>query len=209
MLINKIAIWLLAIFSTLSGLYPVLYFIMDRKFGLLESKSETLLSSIPWNIGFYIHITLGGIALLIGWTQFMTKWRNRHLKWHRTIGKVYVSTALVSSIAGIYIALNATGGLVPSLGFIGLGLTWFWTTLKAYLNIRKGKKDAHQVMMIYSYATCLGAVTLRIYLPILIAVLHEFNSAYSIVAWVSWIPNLFIAYFLLVRPLKYKQESTP
>ena len=48
------------------GLYPITYFFVDRQFGLLASKSEELLTDTFWNIGFYGHILLGGLALFIG-----------------------------------------------------------------------------------------------------------------------------------------------
>jgi hypothetical protein len=65
-----------------------------------------------------MHITLGGIALLIGWTQFIVAIRINQVKLHRQTGKVHVTAALLSSIAAVYIAFYATGGIIPSLGFI-------------------------------------------------------------------------------------------
>lgn len=50
--------------------------------------------------------------------------------------------------------------------------------------------------MVYSYATCLAAVTLRIYLPIFISIFGDFNTAYAIVSWLSWVPNLIVAYLI-------------
>lgn len=187
---------MLAIFATLVGLYPAIYFFMDRKFGLLQSKSEAVLTNLPWNIAFYTHIILGGLALLIGWTQFIEKWRDNYLTLHRNTGKVYVVAVLASALAGIYIALYATGGKIPSLGFLCLGIVWFSTTLKAYLSIRKGELEAHQKMMVYSYAACLAAVTLRIYIPILTPLFNDFIKAYSLIAWLCWVPNIIVAYFI-------------
>ena len=198
---RKIMFIVMAIFSTAIGIYPIIYFLIDRKFGLLQSKSDELLASISWNAGFYTHITLGGLALLIGWTQFIPSWRDRHLKIHRNTGKVYVVAALVSSLAAIYIALYATGGIIPSLGFICLGIIWFLTTFKAYANIRKLQINHHRKMMVYSYACCFAAVTLRIYLPVLTNAFHDFNIGYSIVAWLCWIPNLVVAYIINRRTI--------
>ena len=118
---NKILRIIIAITATLVGLYPFIYFFINRKFGLLQSKTDDLLNNIFWNIGFYTHIVLGGIALLIGWTQFGAKRRIKNLKLHRQIGKAYVIAALLSAFAGIYIALYATGGIIASVGFICQG----------------------------------------------------------------------------------------
>jgi uncharacterized membrane protein len=198
---------IMALLAIIVGLYPVLYFIVDRNFGLLQSKPAALLTSIAWNTGFYIHIITGGIALLIGWIQFIEKFRNRRLSLHRTIGKIYVITALSSSIAAIYIAFYATGGIIASSGFMLLGLTWFYTTATAYTSIRNRNLKTHQVMMIYSYACCLAAVTLRIYLPLLTMAFGDFIPAYLTVAWLCWVPNMAVAY-LIVKKLKAGNQIT-
>lgn len=185
--------------AILVGLYPLIYFIVDGKFGFMFSKSDALLASMPWKVAFKTHIGMGGIALLTGWTQFVNKWRVRYLSLHRRIGKVYVISVLLSSLAGIYIGINATGGIISSTGFISLGIFWFTTTLLAWLQIRNRRVVAHTQMMIYSYAACLAAVTLRIYLPILTAILNDFETAYTIVAWLCWVPNVIIACFIVER----------
>ena len=196
----KKAGWILVSMLSFSiGLYPITYFLIDRKFGLLNSKSVELLMYIPWNIGFYAHIIFGGIALLVGWTQFNQSLRNSYLTLHRTIGKIYVFSVFISAMAGIYIAFFATGGIVPSIGFLGLGITWFATTYLAYQNIRNRRLAAHQKWMTYSYAACFAAVTLRIWLPMLTAITHDFIISYKIVAWLCWVPNIVVAYFLTKR----------
>lgn len=197
----KKGIWVLLVaLAIIIGLYPSIYFFTDREFGLLSSKPIELLTNIFWNIGFYTHIILGGIALLIGWTQFSPKIRVRNLTLHKQIGKIYMIAVLLSSITGIYIALFATGGLICSLGFICLGIVWFYTTTKAYLYIKNKQIEEHQKMMIYSYAACFAAVTLRIWLPLLI--MHydgDFVKGYIIVAWLCWIPNLIVARLITRR----------
>ena len=208
MRIKKVLAIITAVLATIVGLYPFIYFFIDRKFGLLQSKSDALLTNVFWNIGFYLHIIFGGIALLIGWTQFSVNLRTKKLKLHRQIGKVYVIMALISALTSIYIALYATGGIIASLGFISLGFIWFYTTWKAYTEIKKGQIEKHQKMMIYSYAACFSAVTLRIYLPILIMLFHDFNKAYVIVAWLCWIPNIIVAYFLVKQLQKQKARTS-
>lgn len=196
---RKILEKLFATLAIIIGLYPAIYFLIDRKFGLLQTKSEELLSNLGWNVAFYTHIILGGVALLIGWTQFSRKLRDKNIKLHRTIGKVYICSVLLSSVSGMYIGFFATGGLWASIGFISLAAIWFTSTLIAYLTIRKGKVDMHYKMMIYSYAACAAGITLRIWLPLLTLVTKDFVSAYLITAWLCWIPNIAIAYLYIRR----------
>ncbi|MCP4974706.1 MAG: DUF2306 domain-containing protein, partial [Maribacter sp.] len=117
------------------------------------------------------------------------------LKVHRNVGKVYIISVLISGLCGIYIALNATGGIIASLGFIGLGIVWLFTTLRAYIAVRNKDLTLHKGYMIYSYAACFAAVTLRIWLPLLNIVFDDFVVAYRIVAWLCWVPNMVFAFF--------------
>ena len=196
---NK-ALWItFATFAILVGLYPSIYFIIDRKFGLLGTKNNLILTNTLWNINFYIHIILGGISLLIGWIQFNKKCRNNYPSIHKKIGKLYIICVLTSAIAGIYIAFYATGGIVTTTAFLTLGIIWFYTTLNAFFAIKKGKVAKHQNLMIYSYAATFGAVTLRIWLPLFTWYFGNFFKAYPLAAWMAFIPNLIVAYFIIQK----------
>ena len=197
---QKISKIFIAIFAIIIGLYPSIYFFKERTFGLLSSKSNELLANALWNTAFYTHIILGGIALFIGWLQFNTKLRLRNLSTHRAIGKIYIVTGLISSLASIGLGFFATGGFMTSAGFVSLGIIWFTTTLLAYLKIKNMQIEQHRRLMIYSYAACFAAVTLRIWLPLLVIIFGNFIVAYSIVAWLCWVPNLMVAK-LIVRKL--------
>ncbi|MBN8718871.1 MAG: DUF2306 domain-containing protein [Sediminibacterium magnilacihabitans] len=190
---------IVAILAIAIGLYPSTYLFVHQKFGLLLSKSDTTLHNVFWNIGFYTHISSGALALLIGWMQFNPRLRENRLMLHRNVGKVYIIAACLSALAAVYIALYANGGIIASLGFISLGVIWFYTTLRAYFAIRNLQIIEHQKMMTYSYAACFAAVTLRIYLPLLTMLFNDFIKAYLIVAWLCWIPNMIVAYFLTRR----------
>jgi len=188
-----------AVLATGIGLYPAIYFIAGHHFGILQSKNVAVLNNVFWNIGFYNHILFGGIALLTGWTQFNSNWRNKKLEWHRTIGKIYISAAIISSICALFIAFYAQGGIIASLGFLCLGIIWLLTTLRAFIEIRNKQIVEHQKMMTYSYASCFAAVTLRIYLPVLTLLFHDFTTAYQLVAWLCWVPNIIVAYIIVKR----------
>lgn len=192
--------WIVFAFLSIGiGFYPAMYLIVDMKAnGLLASKSPELLTSIYYNIGFYTHIFLGGIALLSGWSQFSKKWRQKYVNTHRTLGKTYIISVLLSGFSGLYIAFYANGGMTAKLGFGILAILWLYTTLIAYKSIRNKNFIKHQKWMIRSYALCFAAVTLRIWLPLLPVILKlDFNQAYPIVSWLCWVPNLLFAEFLI------------
>ena len=198
-IINKGLYLLLALLCTIIGLYPILYLLGDSPFGILNSKSEQLLASMFWTISFYTHILLGGVALLIGWIQFSKKLRNWNIQLHKIIGKIYVIAVLLSALGGIYIGFFANGGLIPSAGFISLGIIWFYTTFKGYTYAKAKKIEDHKNMMIYSYAACFAAVSLRLWMPLLIIIFEDAGLAYKFVSWWCWIPNLLVAYLIIRR----------
>jgi uncharacterized membrane protein len=190
----------MAIFAIFIGLYPLRFIGLDHNDGLLGNKSSELLNSSLYLTAFYTHIFLGGLALLSGFTQFFKKLRTKRLGLHRTLGKVYIISVMLSGIAGLGIAFFADGGLIASTGFAILALLWLFTTSKAYTSIRNKKIDKHQQWMIRSYALCFAAVTLRIYLPLFLGVLKmEFIPAYKIIAWLCWAPNILVAELFIIR----------
>ena len=107
-----------------------------------------------------------------------------------------MTAALASGLAGIGIGTQATGGWVSALGFMSLGFIWVYTTASAYRHIRAGRVTAHRKMMVYSYAACFGAVTLRLWMPFLVMASGDFIAAYRVVAWLCWVPNLLVAGWL-------------
>jgi len=190
-----------ALLAIAIGLYPLIYYFVDmHDKGLLQSKPAELLRNPIWHTLFYLHISFGGLALLIGWTQFSKKLRGRYLRVHRLVGKIYVLSVFISSCAGLYIALFASGGIICSLGFGTLALLWLFTDIQAYTSIRKLRIAEHEAWMIRNYALAFAAVTLRIWLPLTTGLGHmEFVTSYRIISWLCWVPNLIIAELIIRR----------
>ena len=202
------ALWgLFGFLCVVVSLYPIKYFFGAKNVGLLSMKSPELLSDTFWNIGFYGHIVFGGIALLIGWTQFSKRLRTKRIKLHRNLGKVYVVSSAISALCGIGIAFSVTGGIIAQMGFISLGTIWFVSTFLAYRYIKKGAVIKHQIFMYYSYAACFAAVTLRVWLPILLVFMDDFIVAYRMVAWLCWVPNLLFGWYRTSLIAKNKQTQ--
>ena len=205
---KKVGWIIIAFFAILVGLYPSLYFLVDMKSqGLLSSKSPEILQSKVWVFLFYQHIIFGGIALLTGWSQFSKKIRNKKIKVHRSLGKIYVASCLLSGLAGLYISFFANGGIVASLGFGGLAVSWLFTTSKAYLYIRNKKFDAHENWMTRSYALTFAAVTLRLWIPTLATLGLDFLQAYIIISWLCWVPNLLVAEWIVLSRRKITSRT--
>jgi hypothetical protein len=190
---KKIAWGVIVFLAILVSLLPLMYINADTEVGFLELKEDEVLQNVVWQGSFYTHIISGGIAILIGWVQFSKKILNRYRQIHRFIGKIYVISGLFCGLSGVIIGFYAYGGPIAQTGFMTVGCIYFYTTLMGYLRIRNKDIVGHQTMMIYSYAVCLAAITLRLYSPLLTIALDDYTTAYRIVAWLSWVPNLFIA----------------
>ncbi|ASK28905.1 hypothetical protein CEY12_01730 [Chryseobacterium sp. T16E-39] len=193
---KKFLFIILAVLALLIGLYPLIYVLVDHKYTFLSSKTSEILSNSIWRFAFFCHIILGAISLLIGWRQFGAGFRNKHKKLHRLMGKIYILSVIISSMAGIYLGFYANGNIVSSSGFVSLGVIWFITTVLAFLKIKRGDIIQHQNFMTYSYACTFAAVTLRLWMPLLKSIITTPGLSYLIVAWLCWVPNLMVAYFI-------------
>lgn len=146
-----------------------------------------------------LHFLGGGIVLLAGASQFHKGWRSRYPRLHRWAGRVYVGGVLIGGIAGLYLAFYASGGLSARFGFGLLAVLWLLSTGLAFKYILQRNVVLHQRWMIRSYALTLGAVTLRIWLPLFLVMGVPFDQAYPAIAWLAWVPNLVIAEWVFLR----------
>ncbi|WP_336962947.1 DUF2306 domain-containing protein [Chryseobacterium contaminans] len=199
---KKLLFIIICILALLIGVYPLIYAFVDHKNTFLGSKSLDVLQNHIWRTAFFAHIIFGGISLFIGWRQFGSAFRNKYKKLHRIIGRLYIAAVVISSISAIYMGIYANGGIISSVGFIMLGFTWLITTLAGIFQIRKGNMIQHQQFMIYSYACTFAAVTLRLWYPLLQNITHDPDKSYLAVAWLCWLPNLLVAYWINKKNLE-------
>ena len=178
---------ILMLFAAMISLYAYACVIVGEPMYPRDLAASFL--SRPWGIN--PHAFFGGTGLLLGAIQFHRRLRRR-LPIHRLLGRIYVVSCLVTGLAGMYMAVYSYGGWITHVGFGTLGALLVFTTLVAFLAIRKGDVERHRSWMIRSYALMFAGVTLRLELPFLGASLG-FLDGYRIVAWLCWIPNLLVA----------------
>lgn len=152
--------------------------------------------AIEREVAFYLHVGLAPVALMVMPIQFLPGLRVRRPGLHRWIGRIYGTAILLSGLGGLMMALGTTAGPVAAVGFGALSLCWLASTGWAIWQVRQGDIAAHQRWMIRSAALTFAAVTLRLYLPFL-AMGFGFETGYTMVAWLCWVPNLVVAEWLL------------
>lgn len=195
-MIKKIAWLLVVILAVTVASFPFIFYVKHIEFGIVSEKSSSLLRSFMWQFNFHTHIIFAALALLTGWVLFIKKVRIKYPIVHKNLGKFYIICSLVSAAASIYIGFFATGGVIAKIGFISLACVWIYSNIRGYdaaihFNITK-----HRDMMTYSYAACFAGVTLRLEMPLLLLIFKDFVTAYIVVAWLCWVPNIAVAYMI-------------
>jgi len=166
--------------------------------GLPLSFPEMLGQIEGQRLAFLLHIGFAPIALTIGALQFFKAIQKRK-PLHRWLGRGYALSILISGIAGIFVALNAAGGLSAQLGFALLAVVWVAVTAVAIHHAMARRIAAHRRWMVYSFALTFAGVTLRLYLFGFIAAGFTYTEASAFLAWMCWLPNLAFAWWWLRR----------
>ncbi|MBM7832532.1 putative membrane protein [Agromyces cerinus] len=159
-------------------------------------------------LAFYAHIVAGGVALIVGPLQFWRGLRVRHPRVHRWTGRGYLVAVLIAGVAGLVMAPFNSAGLVGFFGFGALAVLWIVTGWRAYRSIRAGDVASHRAWMMRNFALTYAAVTLRLWIGVLLGVQAlpgdfefeaAFENAYAAVPFLCWIPNLIVAEWLIRR----------
>jgi uncharacterized membrane protein len=143
--------------------------------------------------GLQLHIAASAVAMILGAFQFLRVLRQKAPGVHRWLGRFYIASCLIGGAAGGSIALSSTAGPVAGWGFFMLAIIWLFATVMAWAAALRRDFTSHERWMIRSFALTLAAVTLRLYLPASIVFDLEFVTAYTVIAWICWVPNLIIA----------------
>lgn len=189
---NKV-LWSLMTFLVLWTVLVVSrYFTLDPEVFFPEQRAVYLAHLTA----LLVHIIGSVVALALGPFLFLPRVRAQWPALHRWLGRVYLSGNLFGGVAGLYMSTYAYAGGVTRGGFAILGLLWLATGLMAYVRIRDGNVAEHRRWMIRNFALLLAGVMLRLQVPLLSQLLN-FETAYQIVAWSCWLPNLLVAEWLV------------
>jgi hypothetical protein len=160
-----------------------------------------------WRWAFYAHVITSTFVLFLGIFQFLPGIMRRFPGVHRLAGKLYVVLVLtISGPGGLIMGFYANGGWPARISFVILSLLWMGYTAYSFILVRKKEFIQHADFMMRSYSLTLSAITLRLYAFLLPSVIFlKAQTAYVLIAWLSWIPNLLIAE-ALIRHARRKRE---
>jgi uncharacterized membrane protein len=174
--------------------------------------------SIVVRSAFYLHIGFGGFALLLSPFQFATRLRTRTPRVHRAVGRVALGAIAIAGTAGLVLAPHSLAGPVGTLGFGLLAVLWLTFATVAFRAIRRRDVARHRRWMTRTFALTYAAVTLRLWLGVLIGVQSglagvapdvAFHRAYLLVPLLSWVPNLLVAEWYLATRERRAALASP
>jgi uncharacterized membrane protein len=104
------------------------------------------------------HSLCGIIALLAGPVQFSSRFRQRHLKFHRALGRVYVISVFIGAFTGVALAAGRPG--LPGTSM--QAAAWIVCTTAAFVTARNRQIAQHRQWMARSYAVTFTFVSSRV-----------------------------------------------
>jgi hypothetical protein len=194
-----VALYSLRYYLTLADVWPA-----------VDAGIHGVIDRVP--IRALIHMLIAPIALLIGPLQFIHSIRTKYPRVHRYLGRTYVIACVVAGLGALATAPYASGGPVAGWGFGILAVLWIGTSLGGWWAAMQRKFELHRLFMRFSYAMTFGAVTLRLQIPIGLAIGYTTYSAMSVwLAYTSWLPNVLAVaiYSVLERKLRRAPVSAP
>ena len=127
------------------------------------------------------HTLCGTFALLAGPLQFSSRFRQRHLKLHRILGRIYFASVIVGSFTGIALAAGRPG--LPGTSM--QAAAWIICTAAAVIAARNRQVVAHRQWMARSYAVTFTFVSSRVFnlVPAYWSHLGDVLSAVGVIAF--------------------------
>ena len=110
------------------------------------------------------HALAGLTAFLIGPFQFSTRIRQRHLRLHRTLGKVYVAAVIICFPFAIL--LGSPQALSIAIASDSQAVLWLLCTVAAFITARNRQIASHRIWMVRSYSITFLFFAERFLVPI-------------------------------------------
>ncbi|WP_329311483.1 DUF2306 domain-containing protein [Streptomyces sp. NBC_01262] len=187
---------------------------------------DTSLSRIPINpdiavhyLSIVVHALPACLVLFIGPFQFAATLRARRPALHRILGRVYMISMVIASIAAIAAATFTTSGFSVQVAFYLLTAAWLYSLAMGFRSIRQGQVQLHRIWMIRNYALTFAAVVLRVFLGIGLLLQAgpfpwlSFDDIYPASVWASIVVcAVYAEYFIIQKtltPLLRRRERGP
>lgn len=149
----------------------------------------------------YLHIGFGAVYLVGAPFQLSRRFRARHLRWHRWLGRVLVPAGLVAAIFGVAFGLLYPWGGAGEASATAVFGTWFAVALVlAFRAVRRGDVARHRRWMIRAFAVGLAVGSIRVWVGLFQAVgVLSFRDAFALAFWLAFVLHALAAEAYLRR----------
>jgi uncharacterized membrane protein len=193
----------LALSALAIAVYAPLPYVLNPLRELAEYGNEIAANYAPrpgWvHVALGAHIAFGALALLLSPVQLVARVRARVPRLHRVAGRIVLASIVLGGTAGFVLSWFNVAGPVGTVGFGMLAVLWVTFAVLGLQAIRRGDVQTHRRWMLRAFALTYAAVTLRLWLIALIPVFGDFRTAYLLVPFLSWVPNLVVVELVLRR----------
>jgi uncharacterized membrane protein len=132
----------------------------------------------PWLA--YAHMTPGALYLLGAPLQLSERFRTKHYTLHRRLGRVLVTTAMISVILAIVF------GTPEAMATAIFGCWFLACLLLAVRAIRRDDVISHRRWMIRAFATGVAVGSIRIWLGLLLVTgVLDFHDSFAAAFWIG------------------------
>ena len=108
-----------------------------------------------------IHIVPGLFLVSLVPLQFSRRFRSRHLRAHRWIGRTVIILGLVIGLSAIPMSRVPVGGRVEILAIVFFDAFFLFALTKAFIQIRRHDLTLHREWIIRAMSIALGVATVR------------------------------------------------
>ncbi len=136
----------------------------------------------------FIHIVPGLLFLSLAPLQFIKRIRQRHIGFHRGLGRVLVGCALISGVFALVAGFRfpAFGGIATQSATVFFGAIFLFSLAKAIWHIRRKEVRLHREWMIRTFALAMGVASIRVFLGLVHGISgfqHGGGVRHYVLAW--------------------------
>ena len=181
--------------ATLTGLAA-----LGSAFGVLRLPYALVLLDERMPGIFRLHMVASGLGLIVlPWALLL---RHSHAA-HRAVGRAAAALLMVGLAASLPCALLSEALPVARAGFAAQGLLGLALLTQAVNAISRGRMVPHKRAMLRAASLLSGVVVLRLMVWAAAAWPANFDMAYAVIAWLSWVIPLTTAELWLQRRFRF------
>lgn len=169
---SAIRFWFIVIClgQSLFVFYILLVYYKSTVLGNLEKWNTVnshfyIQGDITGNLVFAVHVAFAAVITILGPMQLVPALRARVPRFHRISGRIYIASALLISMAGIYLTWvrGAVGGPVMAVNITANGLIIIICACFTILRARQRRFKAHQQWAVHLFLGMSGVWFFRVF----------------------------------------------